>query len=461
MNDDTTKPEGWEPVETTQARSNATNQQGAAGSAQRVGFCQDCGQALTQETLRAVGTGVFCEPCLTARVGSSTASSGYTAVPPYAAAPPPQSAVPGEPSPILAAILGFIPGVGAMYNGQFAKGIVHLVIFVVLVSLSENVNDVFGIFVVGWMFYMAFEAYHTATARRDGLPLPNAFGFNDVGERLGFGKTWGTVGSARPGATTAVPNAPPPTPQPVYPPYAPYAPTNQVPVGTAPDWVGYVPPTAFGGYATSQGAAAASVTAPMQAQATRDAGTGSTAYAETYTGASYPYGGTFTPPAPIPEVPARRIPTAAFWLIGLGVLILIANLLPDWKLTEQWWPPVFFAGLAVWVFLRRLRLGVRPVCILRWPVVLLVLAVMLGLHAAYVPVTIALTASVLLIVFGALLLLERTAGASTVYAPPIETYPVAAGVVTPPVENAPGRAAWAEPSVEAPASDPDHTKAGE
>ena len=59
MNDDTTKPEGWEPVETTQARSNATNQQGAAGSAQRVGFCQDCGQALTQETLRAVGTGVF------------------------------------------------------------------------------------------------------------------------------------------------------------------------------------------------------------------------------------------------------------------------------------------------------------------------------------------------------------------------------------------------------------------
>ena len=139
---------------------------------------------------------------------------------------------------------------------------------------------------------MAFEAYHTATARRDGLPLPNAFGFNDVGERLGFGKTWGTVGSARPGAATAVPNAPPPTPQPVYPPYAPYAPTNQVPVGTAPDWVGYVPPTAFGGYATSQGAAAASVTAPMQAQATRDAGASSTTYAETYTGASYPYGGT-------------------------------------------------------------------------------------------------------------------------------------------------------------------------
>ncbi len=40
---------------------------------------------------------------------------------------------------------------------------------------------------------MAFEAYHTAVARRDGLPLPNAFGFNDIGERMGFGKSWGTV----------------------------------------------------------------------------------------------------------------------------------------------------------------------------------------------------------------------------------------------------------------------------
>ncbi|MGA8938592.1 MAG: hypothetical protein WB439_05440 [Acidobacteriaceae bacterium] len=457
MNDDTTKPDGWEPVEATQARSSKTDQQEAQSSAQRVGFCQDCGRPLTQETLRAVGTGVFCEPCLTARVGSSTASSGYAAVPAYAAAPT-QSAVPGEPSPILAAILGFIPGVGAMYNGQFAKGIVHLIIFVVLVSLSENVNGIFGLFVAGWMFYMAFEAYHTATARRDGLPLPNAFGFNDIGERMGFGKTWGGMGSVRPGAVTPVPNAPPPVssnPQPVYPP------TNQVPVGTAPDWVGYVPPTAFGGYATSQGATAASVTAPISAQATRDTGTASTSYAETYTGANYPYGGTFAPSTSIPEVPARRIPTAAFWLIGLGVLILVANLLPDWKLTGQWWPPVFFAGLAVWLFVRRLRLGVRPVCILRWPVILLVLAVMLGLHAAYVPVTIALTASVLLIAFGALLLLERTAGASPVYAPPIDAYPVAPGVVNPPSENAPGRAAWADPSVEVPGNDPDHPKVGE
>ena len=56
--------------------------------------------------------------------------------------PPPPST--GEPNPGLAALLGFIPGVGAMYNGQYAKGIVHLIIFAVLVSLADE-HGIFGL----------------------------------------------------------------------------------------------------------------------------------------------------------------------------------------------------------------------------------------------------------------------------------------------------------------------------
>ena len=100
------------------------------------------------------------------------------------------TSAPGEPNPGLAALLGFIPGVGAMYNEQYAKGIVHLMVFAVLVSLASDVNDIFGLFVIGWMFYMVIEAHHTARARRDGTPLPNPFGLNDLSERLGFGKAW-------------------------------------------------------------------------------------------------------------------------------------------------------------------------------------------------------------------------------------------------------------------------------
>ncbi|HEY1159962.1 MAG TPA: hypothetical protein VGE83_04995, partial [Terracidiphilus sp.] len=57
----------------------------------------------------------------------------------------------GGPSPGLAALLGFIPGVGAMYNGQFIKGMVHLAIFAVLVS-AAHMYGVFGLFVMGWIF---------------------------------------------------------------------------------------------------------------------------------------------------------------------------------------------------------------------------------------------------------------------------------------------------------------------
>ena len=59
-------------------------------------------------------------------------------------------------------------------------------------------------------------------------------------------------------------------------------------------------------------------------------------------------------------------------------------------------------------------------CIIRWPIILMVLAVLLTLHAAYVPITIGLAGAILLITFGALLLLERAAGAIPPFAPPFE-----------------------------------------
>ena len=454
MNDDTTRTDAWSPTEASTGSSESSTAGAAPADAQRVGFCQDCGKPLTAETLRAVGTGVFCEPCLVNRVGSAPSSTAYTTVPPYAAAPS-QPIATTDPSPALAAFLGLIPGVGAMYNGQFAKGIAHLAIFAVLISLSDNVNGIFSLFVAGWIFYMAFEAYHTAVARRDGLPLPNAFGFNDIGERLGFGKSWGSVNPAKPGAApSAYVNQPPPTN-----PAAGYTPVPPAPVGTAPDWVGYVPPSAFRNPAESPEAIAAQV----RAQAGKGAGVEYASYADTYTGTSQTYDPSTTPAAfGVAPQPTRRFPSGAIWLIALGLLILMANLLPDWKLTAQWWPPILLAGLSVWLFTRRLRSGARLVCILRWPIILMVLAILLTLHAAYVPITIGLAASILLIAFGALLLLERTAGASTV---PIAPFPYAeapfpsVGTANIPTSEPPARAAWPAPG--AVAHHPDETKGGQ
>ena len=41
-------------------------------------------------------------------------------------------------SPGLAFFLGMIPGVGAIYNGQYAKGLVHAVIWGMLMSIANS-----------------------------------------------------------------------------------------------------------------------------------------------------------------------------------------------------------------------------------------------------------------------------------------------------------------------------------
>jgi hypothetical protein len=122
--------------------------------------------------MRSVGGVVYCESCLAARLSAQAA--------------PGQAAQYGmHAHPVLAGLLGFIPGVGAMYNGQFVKALAHVLIFAVFVSLADK-SVVFGFLVAAWIFYQVFDAAQTAKARRDGLPLPNPFGLNDLGSRLGM-----------------------------------------------------------------------------------------------------------------------------------------------------------------------------------------------------------------------------------------------------------------------------------
>jgi TM2 domain-containing membrane protein YozV len=149
---------------------NCVNHPEAAAAA----FCQNCGKPLCSACVRTVQGNVFCEPCLAARV--SGAPPGY----PPGAPPPP---APG-PNPVTAAVLGFIPGVGAMYNGQYIKAIIHVLVFVVLVGIAEH-HGIMGIFIGLWVIYQVFDAHHTARARRDGLPLPDPFGLNELGNRIG------------------------------------------------------------------------------------------------------------------------------------------------------------------------------------------------------------------------------------------------------------------------------------
>ncbi len=135
-------------------------------------YCQNCGKPLCTACIRSVGGVVYCEPCLAARLSPQpgAAEANLTGL---------------HAHPVLAGLLGFIPGVGAMYNGQFVKALAHVLIFAVFVSLADK-SFVFGLLIAAWVFYQVFDAAQTAKARRDGLPLPNPFGLNDLGNKLGI-----------------------------------------------------------------------------------------------------------------------------------------------------------------------------------------------------------------------------------------------------------------------------------
>lgn len=154
-------------------------------------YCQNCGKGLCSNCVRSVGGMIYCEPCLSARLGLGGTPAGVGGAVP----PPPGVMAQSGPSPATAFILGFIPGVGAMYNGQFIKGLIHVLVFIILIGITEHVG-VFGIAIAGWIAYQVFDAFETAKARREGRPLPDPFGLNDFGAKMGIPGNWPGAGHA-------------------------------------------------------------------------------------------------------------------------------------------------------------------------------------------------------------------------------------------------------------------------
>ena len=183
-------------------------------------FCRTCGKAMCDACKRTVRGVIYCEDCIANRL-NDTVPPGVVAAPAGVVVPPP----PGAPSPGLAALLGFIPGVGAMYNGQFIKGVIHALIFVCLIYLASNVEGLFGILIGFWVMYMVFDAYKTAKARLYGLPLPDPFGI----ERAFGGHPHENRPTTPPSASGATPSSAGPAVAPGFVPPSPSEPSSYVP----------------------------------------------------------------------------------------------------------------------------------------------------------------------------------------------------------------------------------------
>jgi hypothetical protein len=145
-----------------------------------VGYCRACGKPLDELSVRNAHGTIYCQEHIPMQqqqtvppisIPAAAPESPYTS--PYTAAVPPPIAN-HDASPGLAFILGLIPGVGAIYNGQYAKGLVHVIIIGLTISVLSNgaargFEPLVSLMLAGFWFYMAFEAYHTAVRRQRGL----------------------------------------------------------------------------------------------------------------------------------------------------------------------------------------------------------------------------------------------------------------------------------------------------
>lgn len=115
--------------------------------------CEACRKPFCQQCIVKIGDYTYCHSCSRQKADEQSRTGAE-----------------GTPSPIAAFWLGLIPGVGAIYNGEYFKAFVNVMIFGFLISLGKNegIEDfetLFHLLTAAFFFYMPLEAYHTARRR--------------------------------------------------------------------------------------------------------------------------------------------------------------------------------------------------------------------------------------------------------------------------------------------------------
>lgn len=162
-------------------------------------YCSNCGEALCSDCIFPDRSPILCAPCEQERKARQASAPPPIALPlnpsPGRDFPvPPLPATLGYPycRPGVSLLLGFIPGVGSICNGDYFKAFLQVLVFGSLVSLSGSsetgdLGPVFGILTAAVYFYMPFDAYHVAKKRTlalQGITVITPF------EKMKFPELW-------------------------------------------------------------------------------------------------------------------------------------------------------------------------------------------------------------------------------------------------------------------------------
>lgn len=123
--------------------------------------CSNCARPLCPACDHRIRGFPFCQDCIVSGVQllrqQSRAEPGHF--------------VRRRTSPFVATLLSFVPGLGAAYNGQTSKAIVHFAIFASFFQMAVVTDGVhfFVLGVIGTWLYAAVDACRTAQLMRSGL----------------------------------------------------------------------------------------------------------------------------------------------------------------------------------------------------------------------------------------------------------------------------------------------------
>jgi hypothetical protein len=146
--------------------------------------CNQCARWLCPACDHRVRGFPFCQDCIVAGVELLRYNSNAN----------PSSILRRKSSPFIATLLSFVPGLGAAYNGQTSKAIVHFAIFASFFQMAVLTQGVhfFILGVLGTWLFAAVDACRTAQLMRSGLAPDSE---DDVITRRLYGNplAWGTT----------------------------------------------------------------------------------------------------------------------------------------------------------------------------------------------------------------------------------------------------------------------------
>jgi len=113
-------------------------------------MCSACRRALCPECSHQIKSKFYCQDCLVRGAEWAAAVKDLR--------------MPAD-APKRAAASALMPGIGAVYNGEYLKALTFFAVFAALVIMADQVHGIFGFGSAAFLVFTMFDAYRTAAAK--------------------------------------------------------------------------------------------------------------------------------------------------------------------------------------------------------------------------------------------------------------------------------------------------------